>query len=342
MLALITFWSSVIVGALVTAVVIPLLRKMRAYKRDRKKTLYGTEATEFKKIREREERSIKKRRVPRVGGLALLPTVIVVGISLALYLRSDILLLAVLTVAAVSLMMLYDDFTDIGLIKRKSLRIRDRLMLYSVIMLICGFGFASLLPAHITFLPFAPFENVIVSTLVMAVLFTLWCLFWQISSVIDGVDGLSGSIFLVLFIGIGIVSMLQGDTVVLLLSLLAGGMLIPWLFANYAPAKAYLTETGITTLTTLFAISTFLLAVCADSGSGLWIGCIFGGILIATWVSNVLQLLYRKATGKKLFRIAPLHHHFEAIGIPGSSVVLRYMLVTIICVVFGVSLLLLL
>lgn len=49
LLSIITFWSSFLIGIFMTAMILPLLRKMRAYKRlDRKQTLYGTEAVEFK------------------------------------------------------------------------------------------------------------------------------------------------------------------------------------------------------------------------------------------------------------------------------------------------------
>lgn len=227
-----------------------------------------------------------------MGGLVLLPTVVLVGGALAYYLASDILLIVIMTITAVVLVMLYDDLIDIGIIKRSPFRIRLRLFLFTVITFICGVALAPFLPNTITLLPFGLFENISVTPLYIAVLFTLWCLFWQTSSIIDGVDGLSGTVFLVLFAGCAVVSIVQGNGIVLLLSLMSVSMLIPWLFANYAPAKAYLTETGITILILLFAISTFLLA--GGAGAGIWIAFIFGAVLIATWVSNVLQLLYRK------------------------------------------------
>ena len=338
LLALGTFWAAIAVGTVVTRIVIPILRKTGAYKRsDRKRTLYGGEAREFARIRMREETDAKKQPVPRMGGFTILPTVILIGSLLAWFRDSEVLLLAVLTVSAAVFIMLYDDLTDIGIVKRKPLRIRDRFLCLAALTVCTGFGFAMLIPNHITFLPFAPFEYVAVPAFVMALLFTAWCIFWQASSVIDGIDGLAGSIFLVLFSGTFLLGVLQGDEVPLLLSALGLGVLIPWLFANYAPAKAYLTETGITALIMLFAVITFLLGAGAEPGDGLWVGIIFGSVLIATWVSVVLQLLYRKRTGGKLFRIAPLHHHFEAMGLPGSSVVLRYMLVTFLSVILGIS-----
>ena len=335
--SIVTFWLSVAVSAIMVSVVIPLLRKMRAYKqRDRKETLYGTEAKEFANLRKKEESGIKKHPVPRMGGLVLLPTVFTVGSLLSAYFASPLLFIITLTITAVTLAMLYDDLIDIGVIKRNSLRIRERFFILGVITFVCGLNMFLFVPGVLTLLPFAPFESIAVPLIVMAILFVLWCLFWQASSIIDGVDGLSGSIFIILFAGNLVLSILQGNIIVLLLSLMSIGMLIPWLFSNYAPAKAYLTETGITTLIMLYAINTFLLAI--GSGDGIWTAIIFGFILIATWGSNVLQVLYRKRTGKKLFRIAPLHHHFEVLGIPGSAVVLHYTLFTILSFAVGISL----
>ena len=338
LLSLATFWIAIAVGTVVTRFVIPILRRTGTYKRsDRKRTLYGTEAREFANIRTREEGSVKKKPVPRMGGVTILPTIVLIGSLLAWFRGSDVLFLSVLTISAAVLVMLYDDLTDIGIVKRKPLRIRDRFLCLAALTGFAGLGFAFLIPDGITFLPFDPFMHVAVGPVGMAALFTAWCIFWQASSVIDGIDGLAGSVFLVLFSGTAIVSVLQGDGTALLLSAVGLGVIVPWLFANYAPAKAYLTETGITALIMLFAIITFLLGTGADAGDGLWVGGIFGSVLIATWASIVLQMLYRKRTGRKLFRITPLHHHFEAIGLPGSSVVLRYMLITFLSVMLGIS-----
>ena len=71
-------------------------------------------------------------------------------------------------------------------------------------------------------------------------------------------------------------------------------------------------------------------------GNGIMLLLIVGLPLIATVVSNVVQISYRKATGKKLLRIAPLHHHFEAVGWPSHKVTMRYWIISIFCAVVGV------
>ena len=64
---------------------------------------------------------------------------------------------------------------------------------------------------------------------------------------------------------------------------------------------------------------------------------IIGLPLVATVFSNVLQVSYRQATGKKFFKIAPLHHHFEAIGWPSYKVTMRYWIISIICAIVGLA-----
>ena len=331
------FWSSVVMGFGVTALMIPFLKRMRAEKEsDRKETLYGAEAVEFNKIRKSEEQEVKKEPVARIGGLTMLPTIIFIGLCVAWLTQSVLFSISISIIVAVALVALYDDLLDVGIVAGTSWRIRKRLLLLGLVALVGGIGLDTALPNIVTFLPFEPFVGVAVG-IFFPLLFAAWYIFWQVSSMIDGIDGLSGSIFLVLFFGTAMLSVLQANPEAFLLSALGAGVVVPWLFANYAPAKVYLTETGITILLMLFALISFLLGSGAVAGDGLWVGGIFGVVLIATWVSNVVQLLYRKKTGKKLFRIAPLHHHFEALGMPGAAVVSRYMLVVVLCVLGGLS-----
>ncbi|HEY6021490.1 MAG TPA: phospho-N-acetylmuramoyl-pentapeptide-transferase, partial [Candidatus Paceibacterota bacterium] len=62
---------------------------------------------------------------------------------------------------------------------------------------------------------------------------------------------------------------------------------------------------------------------------------------VATVASNILQLFWRKVFGRKLFRVAPLHHHFEAIGWPSYKVTMRYWVVGVVAAIIGMSIALL-
>ena len=334
------FWITVLTSIVVMPTIVSFLHSSKIYYRkntDRKNTLIdNAEAVEFNKIRENEKGSIKKDEVPRIGGLSLIMVFFPIGIFVAILTKSVIIAIGIFCVAAATLFALYDDFITIGKINRRELGIKKRFIILGLLMSVYGWSMYVLLPNYISFLPIPFFENVYVGPF-MILLFPMWVLFWQASSIIDGIDGLSGTIYLILFMGIAGLSMLVGNLVVLTFAIIAIAILIPWLFLNYFPAAAYLTETGITFLSSLFALCTFLLAIGVNSGSGIWAGIIFGGVLIATWLSNIIQLFFRYKKGKKFFLIAPYHHHLEACGYPGPAVVSYYMLVTIILVLIGVT-----
>jgi phospho-N-acetylmuramoyl-pentapeptide-transferase len=96
-----------------------------------------------------------------------------------------------------------------------------------------------------------------------------------------------------------------------------------------------MTETGTMALTLALATVVFMTDSLGD-GFGISLLPIVGFPLVATVVSNILQVSHRKLTGRKLFKIAPLHHHFEAIGWPSYKVTMRYWIISILAAAVGV------
>jgi phospho-N-acetylmuramoyl-pentapeptide-transferase len=101
-----------------------------------------------------------------------------------------------------------------------------------------------------------------------------------------------------------------------------------------------MTETGSMALTLTIATVAFLTDL-KGQGNGVAVLPIIAFLLVATVLSNVLQIFWKKVFHKKLFRIAPLHHHFEAIGWSGPKVTIRYWILSIILCIMGVALALL-
>ncbi|HYA45936.1 MAG TPA: phospho-N-acetylmuramoyl-pentapeptide-transferase, partial [Burkholderiales bacterium] len=65
---------------------------------------------------------------------------------------------------------------------------------------------------------------------------------------------------------------------------------------------------------------------------------IMGGVFVAETVSVMLQVLYfRWSGGKRIFRMAPLHHHYELSGLKESQVVVRFWIITMMLVLFGLT-----
>lgn len=118
------------------------------------------------------------------------------------------------------------------------------------------------------------------------------------------------------------------------------GALLAFLWFNVPPARFWMTETGSMALTITIAAVAFL-ADLKGEGNAVAALPVIAFLLVATVASNVLQVFWKKVFKKKLFRIAPLHHHFEALGWPGYKVTMRYWILSIIFAISGVALALL-
>ena len=146
----------------------------------------------------------------------------------------------------------------------------------------------------------------------------------------------AGGVFAAIFsayAGISLIQM-QYDLAAFCASVVGGLMAFVWF--NVPPARFWMTETGSMALTLSLATVVFMTDALGD-GNGVSLLLIVGLPLVITVLSNILQISYRKHTGKKLLRIAPLHHHFEAIGWPSYKVTMRYWIVSVMCALIGVA-----
>ena len=140
----------------------------------------------------------------------------------------------------------------------------------------------------------------------------------------DGLDGLNGSVTSVVaafFIMTGLANNMPG------VSLIAAGIfgsLLGYLLFNVYPAKIFMGDTGS------LALGGFVAASAAVSGLELYIP-IFGLIYLVEVISVMIQVLYFKKThGKRFFKMAPIHHHFELSGNSETRIVAAFTIITIL------------
>jgi phospho-N-acetylmuramoyl-pentapeptide-transferase len=156
------------------------------------------------------------------------------------------------------------------------------------------------------------------------------------SSVIDGLDGLSGGVFMSVFAAYVGVAILQGQYDIAALCAVIVGSILAFLWFNIPPARFYMTETGIMALTMTLTVIAFMTDTLGD-GIGVSLLPVIGFVLLATVAANTIQILSKKIFKRKVFIVAPLHHHFEALGWPAHKVTMRYWIISIICAVIGVT-----
>ncbi len=153
------------------------------------------------------------------------------------------------------------------------------------------------------------------------------------TSVIDGIDGLSGGIFSSVFSAYGAIAFINNQIDISALCFVIAGAILAFLWFNVPPASFMMGETGIMAILLALSVIVFL----TDSVMYL---PIIAFPLVVTTASVILQLFWKKVFKKKLLLVAPLHHHFEAKGWPRYRIVMRYWLVSYICALLGVILVL--
>ena len=164
--------------------------------------------------------------------------------------------------------------------------------------------------------------------------FVAMCVY--MSSVIDGLDGLSGGVFMSVFAAYTGVALLQDQFDIAALSAVIVGSILAFLWFNIPPARFYMTETGIMALTMALTVVAFMTDT-LGGGVGVSVLPIIGFVLVATVAANTIQIISKKIFQRKVFIVAPLHHHFEALGWPAHKVTMRYWIISIICAVIGVT-----
>ncbi len=184
-----------------------------------------------------------------------------------------------------------------------------------------GLPFGHSIPLGIFFIPFF--------ALVMMALYA--------SGVIDGLDGLSGGIFAIIFTAYSGIAFYQQQINLSAFCLAIVGGILAFLWFNIPPARFYMSETGTMALTITLAIVAFITDY-LGSGYGVLVLPIIALPLTVTVLSNVIQVLSKKFRGKKVFLVAPIHHHFQALGWPATKVVMRYWIIGIIFALLGVVL----
>jgi phospho-N-acetylmuramoyl-pentapeptide-transferase len=168
--------------------------------------------------------------------------------------------------------------------------------------------------------------------------FVLITLFIYSGGVIDGIDGLAGGVFASIFAAYAGIAFFQNQINLAAFCAVLVGAILAFLWFNIPPARFYMSETGSMALTITLAIVAFMTDSMGD-GRGIAVLPIIAFPLVVTSLSVIIQVCSKKFRhGKKVFLVAPIHHHFEAKGWPASKVTMRYWVVGIVCAIFGVIL----
>ncbi len=202
-----------------------------------------------------------------------------------------------------------------------------RLLAVSALGLFAGWWFYFKLGVDSVYIPF--YGDLQMGGLVFILFFIIVTLATFSTGVIDGVDGLSGGVMSAVFTAYGMIAYLHGQVDIATLCFVIVGGIMAFLWFNIPPAMFYLTETGMLALSLSLSVIAFL------TDAVMYLPIIAFPLLVTT-ASVILQLFWKRVFKKKLFLVAPLHHHFQAKGWPAYKVAMRYWIVSYMCAMLGV------
>ena len=147
----------------------------------------------------------------------------------------------------------------------------------------------------------------------------------------DGLDGLLGGVSLFAFVALSTVAFVLHFYNLAAFGGVMIGALLAFLWNNIYPAKFFMGDTGSMAL----GVTIGVIAMLTNTTLIL---PFFTIILVVESISVIIQIASRKLRGKKVFRSAPIHHHFEALGWPESQITMRFWIISAISCSFGLIL----
>jgi phospho-N-acetylmuramoyl-pentapeptide-transferase len=333
---------SFIVGLLLTPIATHYFYKYKMWRRNgRNGNIPEKEVSGFSKIHD----DVAEISTPRTGGMIVW---IAVVLTIAVVWFADILfnnnlsnklyfisrsqtLLPFFTLIVASLIGLGDDFLQIfGKGKWTTDPHILRYIKVGIILLlglIISLWFYFKLGVSELYIPWCGFINLgyLFIPFFIFIMLSLWS-----SSVIDGVDGLSGGVLASIFMAYTLIAFFNNQLDIATFCAVITGGIMAFLWFNIPPARFYMGETGMIGLTVTLSVIAFM------TNTVLLLPIIAFPLFI-TSLSDVIQIASRKfRNGKKVFLFAPLHHHFEALGWPKYKVTMRYWIVGIMTSIMGV------
>ncbi len=331
---LVSFFSSILIGCIAAAPIHSFLKKHAIKISGNTKTgIYGIEgekAIYFNKLHADDEKEI-----PRMGGIVVGIPVVILSMILALVggVITPLYILLYITWAIGFILGYYFDFKIIDP-SHNELLLRERIPIIIVLSLAIGYLAYNSFGVGALSIPFLREGGLFLSFWIL-VPFVIVSLSLFASGVIDGIDALSHVVWVSIFTTYAIIAaLLNLWEITLFLTILVGGMLV-FLWKNISPAQWYGGEVAQLSYAFTLLIVVFFTDAYAG-GFGVLLLPLIAFPLVFTVLSVIIQVYSKRFRSKKILYSAPVHHHFEAMGIPPSSIVFYYGIISFCCGVLGI------
>ena len=286
---------------------------------------------------------LSKRGTPTMGGLMIL-TSITVSMLLWMDFRNTYLWACLFITVGFGLIGFLDDYDKVTKRSHKGISARTRLLAE---FLVAGIGCAIITYGAGTEL-YIPFYNgPLIDLGWFYVVFAAFVVvaFGNAVNLTDGLDGLATMPVIIAALAFLVISYLVGnaifsaylgiphvlgvgDLTVLCSAIVGAGLAFLWF--NAPPAAVFMGDTGS------LALGGALGAIAVSTQHEIVLG-IIGGIFVVEAMSVIIQVFFYKRTGKRVFKMAPIHHHFEQVGWSEATVVIRFWIISFVLALAGLS-----
>ncbi len=320
-------FGSQITAFVITIIIAPkfikLLHKYKIGKQLREIASSGEKATIFQELH------FKKAGTPTMGGILIwgvtLLVVLLSGVSSELKITANSLfnrqetLLPIFTLLATAILGAVDDYLNLkGQGKSKGLNIKPKFLWLTILATLGGLWFYYRLGYNQILIPGLGEITIGAWYIPLFILVITACS--NAVNITDGLDGLAGGLLVIAFGAFAILAFAKGLFILSAFCAVIVGALLGFLWFNIFPAHFYMGDTGAISLGATLGV----IAMMTDSVAVL---PIIAFIFVIETISVIIQLTSKKFFKRKVFKIAPLHHHFEKSGWSEPNIVMRFWII---------------
>ena len=271
-----------------------------------------------------------KKGTPTMGGISFI-IAIVISLIVAMFLDSSNIqyyILFIYTTISFSIIGYIDDMLIVVKKKNDGLAPRKKLML-QILFSVIFYILVTFIYKDVNYIHIPVFDY----NLNISYFYIIFLVFWQTGfsnavNLTDGLDGLATSVTIITTSTFALLAFKENNFPVLVFCLIIVGALVGFLLFNRNPAKIFMGDTGSLALGGILAAISVILH---KEVAFLFIGLVY----ILETLSVIIQVAYFKKTGKRIFKMSPLHHHFELSGYGEVKTVYIFVIIAVISSAIG-------
>ncbi len=277
-----------------------------------------------------------KQGTPTMGGIIFILPCIIVSLF---FMKSNLTMpiICLMVFLSYALIGFLDDFIKIKFKRNLGLLPYQKIIFQVLIAIIIAFFvYKNGLLTDCVYLPFTT-NKISLGFLIIPFVVLVFLATTNSVNLTDGLDGLAGSVSLIFFVAIAIIgnfymffdiNSLQPEYINQMQNLnticwCVSGGLLSFLVFNFYPAKIFMGDTGSLSLGALISV------ICCFNGTSLYIP-IIGFMFVLSAISVIIQVCYFKKTKKRIFLMAPFHHHLQHKGMYETKIVFIYIVITLL------------